>query len=103
MTSRLSIAVGLYPPRDGPGSLEPPAATIAPLAPPSTTQLVWRGRIESVLRIAAPVLDLVLVAGDRVSRLVDREPPAPSPAARPMGPLPAQRRVGPGPAEPGRE
>jgi hypothetical protein len=73
------------------------------LAPPSKKQLLWRGRIESALRIAAPVLDLVLVAGDRVSRLVDREPPTPSLAARPMGPLPAQRRVGPGPAEPGRE
>jgi hypothetical protein len=69
----------------------------------TTKQLAWRGRIESVLRIAAPVLDLVLVAADRVSRVVDRDTPAPALPARPMGPLPAQRRVGPGPAEPGRE
>ena len=33
--------------------------------PPTPTQLAWRGRIEAVLRIAAPALDLVLAAGDR--------------------------------------
>ena len=47
--------------------------------PPTPTQLAWRGRIEAVLRIAAPALDLVLAAGDRLSRIVDREelePPA---------------------------
>jgi uncharacterized protein (DUF1786 family) len=73
------------------------------LAPPSSTQLTWRTRIEGVLRIVAPALDLVLVAADRVSRVVDRDPAAPVLPGRPMGPLPAQRRVGPGPAEPGRE
>jgi hypothetical protein len=41
----------------------------------SRTQQIWRGRIETGLRFAAPVLDLVLAAGDRVSRAVDREPP----------------------------
>jgi hypothetical protein len=47
--------------------------------PPTPTQLAWRGRIEAVLRIAAPALDLVLAAGDRLSRIVEREelePPA---------------------------
>lgn len=42
------------------------------VAPPSPTQLAWRGRIEAGLRVAAPFLDLLLAAGDRVSRAVDR-------------------------------
>jgi hypothetical protein len=41
----------------------------------SHSQLIWRGRIETGLRFAAPVLDLVLAAGDRVSRIADREEP----------------------------
>jgi hypothetical protein len=41
----------------------------------SSSQLIWRGRIEAGLRVVAPVLDLVLAAGDRVSRVVDREEP----------------------------
>lgn len=41
----------------------------------SHSQLIWRGRIETGLRFAAPVLDLVLAAGDRVSRIADREDP----------------------------
>jgi hypothetical protein len=41
----------------------------------SSSQLLWRGRIEAGLRIVAPALDLVLAAGDRVSRAVDREEP----------------------------
>jgi hypothetical protein len=41
----------------------------------SSTQLLWRGRIETGLRFAAPVLDLVLAAGDRLSRVVDRDDP----------------------------
>ena len=43
------------------------------MAPPSPTQLAWRGRIEAVLRLTAPALDLVLAAGERVSRAVERE------------------------------
>lgn len=41
----------------------------------SHSQLIWRGRIETGLRFAAPVLDLVLAAGDRLSRAVDRDEP----------------------------
>ena len=37
------------------------------------TQRAWRGRIGSVLRIAAPALDLILLAGDRLARTVERE------------------------------
>jgi hypothetical protein len=65
------------------------------VAPPTPTQLAWRGRIEAGLRVAAPFLDLLLAAGDRLSRAVDRE--ALDAPARSVSPLPTQRRVGPGP------
>jgi hypothetical protein len=32
-----------------------------------------RARVESVIRLAAPALDLLLAAGDRLSRIVERE------------------------------
>ena len=67
------------------------------MAPPSPTQLQWRRRIEAALRVVAPALDLLLAAGDRVSRAVDRGdgerdslPPAPVP--------PRRRRARPDPA-----
>lgn len=41
----------------------------------SPTQMLWRGRIETGLRFAAPLLDLVLVAGNKLSTLA--EPPEP--------------------------
>jgi hypothetical protein len=41
------------------------------MAPLTRTQLAWRGRVETVLRIAAPALDLMLAAGDRLARLVE--------------------------------
>lgn len=47
------------------------------------SQRRWRGRIETGLRVAAPVLDLVLAAGDRLSRVVDRDEPEPLLPARP--------------------
>jgi hypothetical protein len=43
------------------------------VAPPSPTQLAWRGRIEAVIRLAQPALDLVLAAGERLSRAVEPE------------------------------
>lgn len=64
--------------------------------PPTPTQLVWRGRIETVLRIAAPGLDLMLAAGDRLSRAIEREQ-LDWEAPRPIDVPEAQRRVGPGP------
>jgi hypothetical protein len=61
------------------------------LAPPSPTQLAWRGRIESALRVGGPLLDLVLVAGDRLTRvLVRAEVEAPAPPRR-LGAGPAAR------------
>jgi hypothetical protein len=38
----------------------------------SPTQLANRRRIEGAIRLAAPFLDLLLAAGDRVSRLAAR-------------------------------
>jgi hypothetical protein len=58
------------------------------VAPPSPTQLSWRGRIESALRVTGPLLDLVLVAGDRLTRVLVR--------AEVEGPAPP-RRLGAGP------
>lgn len=43
----------------------------------SPTQRRRRGRIETGIRFAAPFLDLILLAGDRLSRAVDREDPEP--------------------------
>ena len=38
------------------------------MAPPTPNQVAWRSRVEAALRIAAPALNLVLLAGDRLSR-----------------------------------
>jgi len=35
-------------------------------------QRIWRDRVEALIGLAAPVLDLVLNAGDRVSRTLAR-------------------------------
>ena len=43
------------------------------MAQPSAAQLAWRRRIEGVLQIAAPALDLFLAAGDRLSKAVERD------------------------------
>jgi hypothetical protein len=73
------------------------------VARPSPTQLAWRRRIEAVLRVAAPALDLLLAAGDRVSRAVDRgDDELDSLPAGQVAPLPSRRRIGPGPAADGR-
>jgi hypothetical protein len=39
------------------------------------SQLRTRRRVESVIRLMAPALDLVLAVGDRVSRIVERDDP----------------------------
>jgi hypothetical protein len=43
---------------------------VAPLTP---DQLRMRQRIEGVIRLAAPALDLVLSVGERVSKVVEPE------------------------------
>lgn len=58
----------------------------------SPSQRENRRRIEAVLRLAAPALDLLLAAGDRVSRVagrnqIDPEPPRRSLRSEPRTPL----------------
>ena len=65
------------------------------MAPPSPTQLAWRGRIETLIRLAQPALDLVLAAGERVSRIVEPEDLDWTPPRAVSTPVPAPR-VGPG-------
>jgi hypothetical protein len=43
------------------------------MPPPSREQLRTRRRVESVIRLMAPALDVMLAVGDRVSRLVGRD------------------------------
>jgi hypothetical protein len=65
---------------------------VAPLSP---TQLRWRGRIEAVIRLVEPGLNLLLAAGDRISRVVEREELEYTPP-RTVGASRARRGVGPG-------
>jgi hypothetical protein len=46
------------------------------------TQLALRRRIEALIRVAAPALDLLLFAGDRVSRVAGRNEIDPEPPRR---------------------
>ena len=65
------------------------------MPPPTPEQVRTRERVESLIRLAAPALDLVLAAGERLSRLVEPEdveyyPPrtsrgGPPPPAEPGG------------------
>jgi hypothetical protein len=43
------------------------------MAPMTREQLRTRRRVESVIRLMAPALDLLLAAGDRISRVVEPE------------------------------
>lgn len=47
----------------------PPAYT--PAVPGSPRQTTWQRRFELGLRLAAPLLDLLLLAGDRLSRALE--------------------------------
>ncbi len=43
------------------------------MAPMTPDQLRTRQRVEGLIRLMAPALDMVLAVGDRVSRIVERE------------------------------
>ena len=45
------------------------------MSPITPDQLRTRRRVETVIRLMAPALDLVLAAGDRLSRIVERDDP----------------------------
>jgi hypothetical protein len=65
------------------------------VAPLTRSQIANRDRIESLISLAAPFLDLVLAAGDRISRIVEPADDDPYPM-RSGGPVPL-------PGEPGYE
>jgi hypothetical protein len=48
----------------------------------SHSQIANRRRIEALLRLAAPALDLLLAAGDRISRVAGRDQVEPEPSRR---------------------
>lgn len=45
------------------------------MSPLTPNQLRTRRRVEGVIRLMAPALDLLLAVGDRISRVVDRDDP----------------------------
>lgn len=63
------------------------------MAPLTPGQLRTRRRVESVIRVMAPALDLVLAAGDRISRVVEPDDVEYYPPRVTRGPeQPPQRR-----------
>jgi hypothetical protein len=67
------------------------------MAPLSPEQRRTRARVESLIRLAAPGLSLVLAVGDRISRLVEPEdhgyyPPRESALEPPPPPHAEERR-----------
>ena len=55
-------------------------------------------RVEALIRVMAPALDLLLFTGERVSRVAGRNEIDPEPARRTMGPGSARTPIG-GPPE----
>jgi hypothetical protein len=55
------------------------------MAPLTPSQVRRRNRVESVIRLMAPALDLVLAVGERVSRVVERDDPEYYPPRVPRG------------------
>jgi hypothetical protein len=45
------------------------------MSPLTPDQLRTRRRVETVIRVISPALDVVLAVGDRVSRIVERDDP----------------------------
>jgi hypothetical protein len=52
----------------------------------TASQVANRRRVEALIRLAAPALDLVLYAGEKVSKVAGRNELAPEPARRRLGP-----------------
>ena len=66
------------------------------MAPLTPDELRTRERVESLIRLAAPALNLVLAVGERISRVVephDHEyyPPRPTPNTSEPPPPPSQQ------------
>jgi hypothetical protein len=84
MTSRMSTTARVYN-----------RSPVAALTPPQRSRV---RRIESLIRVMAPALDLLLFAGDRLSRVAGRNEIDPEPARRTMGAGSARTPIG-GPPE----
>ena len=63
----------------------------------SHSQLAARRRLEAAIRLAAPVLDVLLFAGEQVSRVAGRNQVAPDPPRR-LGARDARTPIGGPPA-----
>ena len=70
----------------------------SPVAVLTPVQRARVRRVEALIRVAAPALDLVLFAGDRLSRIVGRNQIDPEPARRSVLSPPARTPIG-GPPE----
>jgi hypothetical protein len=70
----------------------------SPVAALTPAQRARVRRIESLIRIAAPALDVLLFAGDRLSRVAGRNEIDPEPPRRTMGAGAARTPIG-GPPE----
>lgn len=68
------------------------------LVPTSTPNIKLKRRIEVVIRVIAPVLDLMIMVGDRVSRVLEPDDPdyVPARMAREGASAPRGLRVRPG-------
>jgi hypothetical protein len=84
MTSRMSTSARVYN--------RSPVAVLTP------AQRVRVRRVEALIRVAAPALDLVLFVGDRLSRIAGRDQIDPEPARRTVLSVPARTPIG-GPPE----
>jgi hypothetical protein len=52
------------------------------MAPLTPQQLAWRGRVETLIRLMEPGLDLLLAAGERIARVAEPEDLDDSPSRR---------------------
>jgi hypothetical protein len=84
MTSRISTTARVY--------------NRSPVAALTPAQRLRVRRIEALIRVMAPALDVLLFAGDRLSRVAGRNEIEPEPARRTMGAGSARTPIG-GPPE----
>lgn len=70
----------------------------SPVAALTPSQRARVRRVEALIRALAPVLDVVLYAGDRISRVAGRNEIDPEPPRRTMRAAPARTPIG-GPPE----
>ena len=72
----------------------------SPVAALTPAQHLRVRRIEGLIRVAAPALDLLLFAGDRVARIAGRNQIDPEPPRRTMGAGSARSYIGAQPTRP---